>query len=276
MAVPPFLQRLSLITGEEALNRLASAHVHVFGLGGVGSWTAEALVRSGLGAITIVDSDTVCITNINRQIEATTKTIGRLKTDALKVRLLEINPACSVTAIARVFRREDADSFGLDETSAVVDAIDSLTHKIALIEESVRRGKPLFSCMGMAQKLDPTQISTASIWKTYGCPLARLVRQHLKKNRFAGDFTAVFSPERLPLRTEIDAACGGPQCFCPSRHSAACSADCNATSATVEWCSSKKVINGSAVPVTATAGMVLASLALNHIINKPVNWSPIN
>jgi tRNA A37 threonylcarbamoyladenosine dehydratase len=174
-------------------------------------------------------------------------------------RLLDINPRVTVTPYQHVFSRETmaaADNFGLDNADYVIDAIDSLTHKITLIEESAKRGKVLFSCMGMAQKLDPTQIRTASVWETRGCPLARLVRQELRKRAFLGDFTAVYSPERLPLHTEIAASCGSAACLCPKR--AACAESAH------EWCSSKKVINGSAVPVTATAGMVLASLVLAH------------
>jgi tRNA A37 threonylcarbamoyladenosine dehydratase len=258
MAVNPFFQRLALVTGETALNRLEKACVIVFGLGGVGSWAAEALVRSGVGRIGIVDSDVVCVTNVNRQVEATAKTVGEPKTEALRRRLLDINPRVVITPYQHVFSREtmaEADNFGLDRADYVIDAIDSLTHKITLIEEAAKRGKTLFSCMGMAQKLDPTRIRTASVWETHGCPLARLVRQELRKRAFSGDFIAVYSPERLPLHTEIAASCGSTACLCPKR--AACDAD-----AAHEWCSSKKIINGSAVPVTATAGMVLASLVL--------------
>lgn len=271
---PPF-QRLALIIGETALKRLEETRVSVFGLGGVGSWAAEALVRSGIGHIGIVDSDVVCVTNINRQSEATTKTVGEPKTKALSRRLLEINPHASVTCYQNVFSRETMDAagnFGLDDADIVIDAIDSLTHKIALIEETAKRGKTLFSCMGMAQKLDPTRIRTASIWATQGCPLARLVRQTLRKRGFAGDFTAVYSPERLPLHTEIAASCGSGAshgsgaCLCPKR--AECGSDVARESRHHEWCSSKKVINGSAVPVTATAGMILASLAITSVIKR--------
>jgi tRNA A37 threonylcarbamoyladenosine dehydratase len=255
--VNPFFQRLALVTGEAVLGRLEKTHVHVFGLGGVGSWTAEALVRSGIGRISIIDSDLVCVTNINRQVEATSKTIGEPKTEALMRRLLEINPGAQVTPYQKAFSRETAECFGFDDADYVIDAIDSLTHKVALIEETAKQGKTLFSCMGMAQKLDPTQIRTASVWETCGCPLARLVRQELRKRDFQGDFTAVYSPERLPLHTEIAASCGNAACMCPKRES-------GGDDSAHEWCLSKKVINGSAVTVTATAGMVLASLVLAH------------
>jgi tRNA A37 threonylcarbamoyladenosine dehydratase len=259
----PFFQRLALVIGEAVLDRLEKTHVHVLGLGGVGSWAAEALVRSGVGHISITDSDVVCVTNINRQAEATSKTIGEPKTAALMRRLLEINPHVTVTPYQKIFSHETADGFGLDDADYVIDAIDSLTHKVALIEEAVRRGKMLFSCMGMAQKLDPTRIRTVSIWETNGCPLARLVRQELRKRGFRGDFTAVYSPERLPLHTEIATSCGSAACLCPKQHE--CEPDSGHEGPPHEWCSSKKVINGSVVTVTATAGMVLASLVLAHV-----------
>jgi tRNA A37 threonylcarbamoyladenosine dehydratase len=257
MAVNPIFQRLSLLTGAEGIDALAETRVLVFGVGGVGSWCAEALVRSGVGNIAIVDSDAVCITNINRQVQATNRTIGQYKTDVLKARLLEINPRCAVTAHGKVFSRETAEIFGIERGVYVIDAIDSLTHKLDLIEISVRAGAALFSSMGMARKLDPTRLKTADIWETRGCPLARLVRQGLRKRGFEGRFTAVYSDERLPLHTDIPVSCGSAGCLCPVRG--------RGDSGPTEWCSSKKVINGSAVPVTAGAGMILASLVIRDV-----------
>ncbi|MDR3338149.1 MAG: tRNA threonylcarbamoyladenosine dehydratase [Treponema sp.] len=261
MAVNPIFQRLSLLTGIEALEALADTRVSVFGVGGVGSWCAEALVRSGVGHISIVDSDTVCVTNINRQVQATSATIGQFKTEALKARLLEINPRCEVRAFGKVFSRDHAGEFAIEEADYVIDAIDSLTHKLDLIEYCHNAQATLFSSMGMAQKLDPTRLKTADIWDTEGCPLARLVRAGLRKRGFTGHFTAVYSSERLPLSPGLQAACGSARCLCPSRNS------CD-PGAPVEWCSSKKVINGSAVTVTAGAGMILASLTLRDVYAK--------
>ncbi|MDR3303777.1 MAG: ThiF family adenylyltransferase, partial [Treponema sp.] len=150
----PCFQRLALLVGLDALDALAQARVIVFGLGGVGSWCAEALARSGIGKLTLVDSDTVCVTNINRQTQATNATIGCFKADALKTRLLEINPACELTAHNTVFCKESAGTFGIEDADYVIDAIDSLTNKLDLIEYTARVGVPLFSSMGMAQKLD--------------------------------------------------------------------------------------------------------------------------
>ena len=193
VTINPFFQRLALITGAEALEKLQRARALVFGLGGVGSWCAEALARSGIGRIDIVDSDTVCVTNVNRQTQATSRTVGLSKSEALKQRLLEINPRCEVTAWNRVFCRESAAGFGIAGADYVIDAIDSLSHKLDLIEITRAAGVPLFSSMGMAQKMDPTRIKTADIWETQGCPLARLVRQGLRKRGFSGGFIAVYS-----------------------------------------------------------------------------------
>jgi tRNA A37 threonylcarbamoyladenosine dehydratase len=227
-------------------------------VGGVGSWCAEALARSGVGHIALVDSDTVCVTNINRQVQATAATVGQFKVEALKRRLLEINPACDVEAYGKVFSQETASSFGIGDADYVIDAIDSLSHKLDLIEYAAAAGVPLFSSMGMAQKLDPTKLKTADIWETQGCPLARLVRAGLRKRGFQGHFTVVYSPERLPLSAGVAAACGSERCLCPARNR-------GDPDAPVEWCSSKKVINGSAVTVTAVAGMILGSLVIREV-----------
>jgi tRNA A37 threonylcarbamoyladenosine dehydratase len=260
MTENPQLHRLGLLIGEKALAALESKRVIVFGLGGVGSWAAEALVRSGMGRITIVDSDSICVTNINRQVQALPVTVGLPKAAVLMQRLLDINPRCEVSAFNKVFSRETAAFFDIEHADYVIDAIDSLGHKLDLIElcagslqagEDPAIGPVLFSSMGMACKLDPTRIKTADIWKSSGCPLARLVRQGLKKRGFTGHFTAVYSDEQLP-RTEVETLCGTDQCLCSNKET--------------EWCSSKKVINGSIVTVTATAGMILASLVINHAV----------
>lgn len=274
MAINPIFQRLALLAGQEAMDALGDARVIVFGIGGVGSWCAEALVRSGIGHITIVDSDTVCVTNINRQVQATTATVGEFKTEALKKRLLEINPRCEVIPYGRVFCREDAADFGIEKADYVIDAIDSLACKLDLIEYCDRARVPLFSSMGMAQKLDPARLRTADIWDTEGCPLARLVRAGLRKRGFSGRFTVVYSSERLPLSAGVEASCGSARCLCPSRAAlnpgaaGAPGGGDGETCPPVEWCSSKKVINGSAVTVTAAAGMILASLVLRDIYGR--------
>lgn len=263
--VNPMFQRLTLLTGTEAMHALGAIRVIVFGVGGVGSWCAEALVRSGVGHIAIVDSDTVCVTNINRQVQAGAATVGQLKVDVLRDRLLAINPGADVAAFARVFSRETAGEFGIEGADYVIDAIDSLSHKLDLIEYTAAAGIPLFSSMGMAQKLDPTRLKTADIWETQGCPLARLVRAGLRKRGFQGRFTVVYSAERLPLQDGVAAACGSAQCLCPPR-------DRDDPNAPIEWCSSKKVINGSAVTVTAVAGMILGGLVIQDVYAR---YNPI-
>ncbi|MDR1353615.1 MAG: tRNA threonylcarbamoyladenosine dehydratase [Treponema sp.] len=268
MAVNPIFQRLALLAGRETLDALDGARVIVFGVGGVGSWCAEALVRSGIGRVAIVDSDMVCITNINRQAQATTATVGEFKTEALRKRLLEINPRCEVIPYSRVFSRESAEEFGIEKADYVIDAIDSLTNKLDLIEYCGNARAPLFSSMGMVQKLDPTRLKTAGIWETEGCPLARLVRAGLRKRNFTGSFTVVYSSERLPLSAGEEAACGSARCLCPPRTRESCAAYGAGDSRAVEWCSSKKIINGSAVTVTAAAGMILASLVLRDIYSR--------
>ncbi|MDR3325312.1 MAG: tRNA threonylcarbamoyladenosine dehydratase [Spirochaetaceae bacterium] len=251
-------QRLALIVGNEGLDKLSKTRAMVFGLGGVGSWCAEALVRSGLGEVVLVDSDAVCVTNINRQAQATTKTVGAFKADALRDRLLEINPDCTIAVFNKVFSRETAAEFALETTDYIVDAIDTLTHKLDLIELAAGLNKKIFSCMGMAQKLDPTQIRCAGIWESSGCPLARLVRAGLRKRNYCGDLTVVYSKERLPPRGEIAPACGSLHCLCPPKSAAGAH----------EWCAAKKIINGSAVTVTASAGMILASLVINDALGE--------
>jgi tRNA A37 threonylcarbamoyladenosine dehydratase len=254
IALDPRFHRLGLLIGAEGLEALEQARITVFGLGGVGSWAAEALVRSGAGHVTIVDNDSVCVTNINRQIQALSGTVGLPKAAALMKRLLEINPLCEVKAFNQVFSKETAAFFEIEKAGYVIDAIDSLGHKLDLIELAAKSGARLFSSMGMACKLDPTRIKTADIWETSGCPLARLVRQGLKKRGFDGHFTAVYSDEHLDGAEGVESICGTAACFCSGKDT--------------EWCSSKKVINGSSVTVTAAAGMVLASLVLRDLVSR--------
>ena len=236
MSINPIFERLALITGEEALKKLAETKVLVFGAGGVGSWAAEALVRCGIGKIGIIDSDIVCASNINRQVEATTLTVGLPKADTLKKRLLEINPDCEVTAWNELFCRENSSFFGIENSDYVIDAIDTLNHKLDLIETVCNAGVTLFSSMGMALKMDPSRIKTGSIWDTDVCPLARHVRHGLRKRGFSSDFTVVYSNEKLE-RAETPAQ--GENLRIP---------------------------NGSVVTVTGTAGFLLASLVLRGVL----------
>ena len=194
--------RTELLVGEQVMERISKVRVIIFGVGGVGSWVAESLVRSGISQLTLVDSDTICATNVNRQCPATTKTIGEVKVDAMRARLLEINPEAKVEAIQAIYCAESAPSFHLEEFDYVVDAIDSLEHKAELIchATSLPRNVRFFSSMGAALKMDPTQIRVDEFWNVKGCPLARSLRQKFKRShRFPSrKFKVVYSPELLP------------------------------------------------------------------------------
>ncbi len=261
MSVNPVLQRLQLLTGTPALQRLGDTRVALFGVGGVGSWAAEALARSGIGRLTVVDNDVVCITNVNRQLQATVKNVGRSKVQELADRLRIVNPRCVVTPIQQAYEPATAASFALEQYDYVLDCIDSIANKVDLIRTAAVAGATLFSSMGAACKLDPTRISVESIWETTGCPLARIVRRQLRATAFAGDFLTVFSPESLAPAELADVACGTHRCHCPA-------VDLVDGQEHTDWCSTKKVINGSAVHVTATFGMFLAGLVIQDVVRR--------
>ena len=199
-------QRSELLLGDEAMSRIGEKRVIIFGVGGVGSWCAESLIRSGIRKLTIVDSDRVCITNINRQLMATTKTVGQVKVDALKERLLSINPSAEITALQQVFNADSASQFGLEEYDYIIDAIDSLKDKALLILLACQTKAKLFSSMGAALKLDPTRIKTAEFWKVTSDPLARALRNRFKRDKQfpKRKFQCVFSDELLENKMPID------------------------------------------------------------------------
>ena len=207
-------RRAELLLGDEAMSRIAEKRVIIFGVGGVGSWCAESLVRSGIRKLTIVDSDRVCTTNINRQLMATTKTVGQVKVDALKERLLTINPSAEITALQQIFTAETAESFQLDSYDYIIDAIDSLKDKALLIlmatslpsSRGDRRGAQFFSSMGAALKLDPTRIKIAEFWKVKGDPLARALRNRFKRDKQfpKRKFQCVYSDELLQNQKPVD------------------------------------------------------------------------
>ena len=195
-------RRSELLLGEEAMERIAQKRVIIFGVGGVGSWCAESLVRSGIRQLTIVDSDRVCITNINRQLMATSKTVGQVKVEALKERLLSINPQADITALQKIFSQETAEEFALDSFDYIIDAIDSLKDKAALILLACKTNAKLFSSMGAALKLDPTRIRVTEFWKVQGDPLARALRKKFKHYGQYPEqkFQVVYSDELLENR----------------------------------------------------------------------------
>ncbi len=195
--------RTAMLIGEAALNALKNSHVAIFGIGGVGGYTAEALARAGVGSIDLIDNDTVSESNINRQIIATYKTLGMYKTDAAEERIKSINPSCRVKKINIFFTPDNRETIDFSEYSYVVDAIDFTPGKIALAEICEKTKTPLISAMGAGNKLDPTAFEVSDIYKTSGCPLARAMRHELKKRGIKA-LKVVYSkePARKPLEKE--------------------------------------------------------------------------
>lgn len=190
-------ERTTLLLGEEKMRRLTAAHVLVVGVGGVGAYAAEMLCRAGVGELTIIDADTVQHTNINRQLPATQRTIGQLKTEVMAQRFIEINPALCLHAMPMYLTAEEVPSLLSSETfTFIVDAIDTIAPKCALIVEALRRGIPIVSSMGAGAKSDITQIRFADLWDTYHCGLAKAVRTRLKKEGIRKSIPVVFSTEQ--------------------------------------------------------------------------------
>ena len=266
-------QRTSLLFGKEKMDRLAEKKVIIFGIGGVGSWCAESLIRTGIKQLTIVDSDRVCITNINRQLHATTLTVGEVKTDALKKRLLEINPYAEITAIQKIYSEENQDQFDLDAYDYIVDAIDSLGSKIHLIRKATRTNATFFSSMGASLKLDPTKVKVAEFWNVKGCPLGARIRKMIRKGDLpAKKFQCVYSDELLDNLGEGTSACGTEKCLCPkSMHGPG-----DPELANHEWCSMKAAINGTVAHITAIFGFMLAGLVVQAIYNEESQTTDAN
>ena len=187
--------RTQLLIGSEAIHTLRESRVAVFGLGGVGGYTVEALARSGIGSFDLIDNDKVCLTNLNRQLIATQKTIGKYKVEVMKERILEINPDAKVYLHNCFFLPENADEFPFKEYSYVVDAVDTVTAKIELVMRSGELGIPIISCMGTGNKLDPAKLQITDIYKTQMCPLAKVMRRELKK-RCVKKLKVVYSAEK--------------------------------------------------------------------------------
>ena len=179
--MPDAFDRTRLVLGREALDKLKNARVAVFGLGGVGGYVVEALARSGVGALELIDNDTVALTNLNRQIIATRSTLGMQKTEAAKARVLDINPDCRVTVRTEFFLPENADTYDFTAYDYVIDAVDTVAAKLCLAEKCEAAGTPLISSMGTGNKVDPTRLEIADIYKTSVCPLARVMRYECRK-----------------------------------------------------------------------------------------------
>ena len=189
--------RTEMLLGKDAMARLAKAHVAVFGIGGVGSWCAEALARAGVGTLTLVDHDTVGLTNLNRQAEALHSTLGLAKTEAMARRIRDISPGCVVCQIPEKYEEGNREAFFPARYDYIVDAIDLVSCKLDLIQTALERNIPILSSMGTGNKLDPTQFQVADISKTQGCPLARILRKELKRRGIV-HHKVVYSPE-LPV-----------------------------------------------------------------------------
>lgn len=248
------LNRTIRLLGEPTMARIAETRVIVFGVGGVGSWCAESLVRSGIRHLTIVDSDCVSVSNINRQAMASVSTIGRVKVEAMRERLLDINPSAEITAIQDIFCAETADSFDLQSYDYIVDAIDSLKNKLELIVRCAQKGMPtFFSSMGAALKLDPTKVTVSEFWEVDGCPLAAVLRRRMRKfKRFPGrKFKCVWSPEVLPNLGEV-----GDE------------GNSDNSLSLQDWNATKAQINGTTSHVTAIFGFTLAGLVIQDLYRQ--------
>ena len=206
--------RTELIFGKTAMEKLLNSRVAVFGIGGVGSYTVEALVRSGIGAVDIFDDDRVCLTNINRQLFATRKTVGKYKVDVAEERMLEINPDVKITKHNVFFTKENANDFDFSKFDYIVDAIDTVTGKIALVEKANENDIPIISAMGAGNKMDPTRFEVADIYETSICPLAKVMRSELKK-RGIKKLKVVYSKEQPVEQKAVENLCTEKTCICP-------------------------------------------------------------
>lgn len=197
--------RTELLLGRTAMEKLAQSKVAVFGIGGVGGYVVEALVRSGIGAVDLIDNDTVCLSNLNRQIIATRKTIGQYKTDVMRERIMDINPECSVEVHRCFYLPENKDEFDFSRYSYVVDAVDTVTAKIQLVMQAEEAAVPIISSMGAGNKLNPADFEITDIYKTSVCPLAKVMRRELKKRNIK-HLKVVYSKEEpiTPMKKEID------------------------------------------------------------------------
>lgn len=243
--------RTELLIGEEALQKLKNSKVAIFGIGGVGSYTAEGLARAGVGKLVLIDDDCVCLTNINRQLIATHKTIGKPKVEVMKERILDINPQAEVTIFQKFYLPETAAEMIFDDYDYIVDAIDTVTGKIDLIMKAGERNIPIMSCMGAGNKLDPTQFEVTDIFKTSICPLAKVMRKELKK-RGIPSLKVVYSKEVPIDPRETEGSSCATSCICPS--------------GTTRKCTTRRQIPGSVSFVPSVAGLIIAGEVVKDII----------
>ena len=248
--------RTELLYGQKAMERLAASRVAVFGIGGVGGYTVEALARSGIGAIDLIDDDKVCLTNLNRQIIATRKTVGKYKVDVAKERILDINPECVVTTHRTFFLPDTQDQFDFSQYDYVVDAIDTVTGKLAIIEKAKKEGTRVISSMGAGNKVNPALFEVADIYDTSICPLAKTMRHECRK-RGIDSLKVVYSREvpRRPLE-DMSISCR-QNCICPP--------------GTERNCTQRRDIPGSTAFVPSVAGLIIAGEVINDLTRDCVD-----
>ena len=245
--------RTELLLGKEAMEKLKNAKVAVFGIGGVGGYVCEALVRSGVGAFDLIDDDKVCLTNLNRQIIATRKTVGKYKTDVMKDRILEINPDARVEVHKCFFLPENADEFPFEEYDYIVDAVDTVTAKISLVMKAQEMNVPMISSMGAGNKLDASQFRVADIYKTKVCTLAKVMRRELKK-RGVKKLKVVYSEEQPTRPVEDMAISCRTNCICPP--------------GAAHKCTERRDIPGSVAFVPSVAGLIIAGEVVKDLAAK--------
>ncbi len=247
--------RTQLLLGKDAMERLANAKVAVFGIGGVGGYVCEALVRSGVGSFDLIDDDKVCLTNLNRQIIATRKTVGQYKVDVMRQRMLDINPEVQVETHKCFFLPENAEEFPFQEYDYVIDAVDTVTAKLEIILQAKKYDVPVISCMGAGNKLDASQFQVADIYKTKMCPLAKVMRRELKK-RGVKKLKVVYSEEK-PVRPLEDMAIScRNHCICPP--------------GAAHKCTERRDIPGSVAFVPAVAGLILAGEVVKDLAGERI------
>ena len=235
--------RTQLLLGEDSMKKLSESRVAVFGVGGVGGYACEALVRSGVGHFDLIDDDKVCLTNLNRQIIATRKTVGKYKTDVMKERMLEINPDVDVTIHKCFFLPENADDFPFAEYDYVIDAVDTVTAKLELVMKCKELNVPIISSMGAGNKLDASAFRVADIYKTKMCPLAKVMRRELKK-RGVKKLKVVYSEEKPTRPIEDMSISCRTNCICPP--------------GAAHKCTERRDIPGSVAFVPSVAGLIIA------------------
>lgn len=244
--------RTELLLGKEAMEVLENSRVAVFGIGGVGGYVVEALVRSGVGTIDLIDDDKVCLTNLNRQIIATRKTVGKYKVDVMKDRILEINPDAVVNTHKCFFLPETKDEFDFGQYSYVVDAVDTVTAKIQLVLEAENAGVPIISSMGAGNKIEASGFQVADIYQTSVCPLAKVMRRELKKRNIK-HLKVVYSKEKpISPMDDMSISCK-TNCICPPD--------------TEHKCTKRRHIPGSTAFVPSVVGMIIAGEVIKDLTN---------